>query len=105
MRKQQAVAQLAERLGKTKTECYPIYDTWCSMIREAIESGDDVHLVGVGKIYLAESDARNGRNPTTGEPVEVPAKTRIRFRAAWPLKCAVADVKPLNLGDDSDAAE
>lgn len=98
MNKYDIVAALAEKHGSTKVDAAKMYDSFCGVMVDALKAGKDLNLIGVGKIYLTESDERQGRNPKTGEVVEIPAKTRIRFRASWPLKQAVAMVTPVTTG-------
>lgn len=50
------------------------------VIGDAVREGETVQLVGFGSFNLAERAARAGRNPRTGDPIEVPAKLYVKFR-------------------------
>lgn len=58
-------------------------------VRESLRKGYKIPLLGLGKIYVRESKARMGRNPATGEMIQIPARKRVRFTAAKALKDAV----------------
>lgn len=55
----------------------------------ALQQGEDVTLPYIGKLKLADSAAREGRSPATGETIHIPAKKRVVFKAAKGLKEAV----------------
>ena len=55
----------------------------------ALKKGDNVPLLGIGAIKVAQRAARMGRNPQTGEPVEIPAKKVAKFTSAKVLKGAL----------------
>lgn len=52
--------------------------------------GNEVTIHGIGKLKPVAKPARKGRNPATGEEIEIPAKTAVKFTAAKALKDAVA---------------
>lgn len=58
-------------------------------IFDALKRGYKLPLLGLGKLYVRKSKARVGRNPATGEVINIPAKKRVRFSAAKALKEAV----------------
>ena len=60
-----------------------------AFITDCLRKGYKIPLFGLGKMYVRESKARIGRNPATGEEIQIPAKKRIRFTAAKALKEAV----------------
>ena len=58
-------------------------------VKDSLKRGYKLPLLGLGKIYVRKSKARTGRNPATGELIEIPARKRVRFTAAKALKEAV----------------
>ena len=60
-----------------------------SFVRDSLRRGYKIPLFGLGKMYVRESKARTGRNPQTGEIVQIPARKRVRFSAAKALKESV----------------
>ncbi|WP_028449333.1 MULTISPECIES: HU family DNA-binding protein [Chitinibacter] len=67
-----------------------LLDTLSEVITATVSGGGEVTLPNVGKIALKSRDARVGRNPRTGEAVQIPAKKVLKFTAAKALKDAVA---------------
>jgi DNA-binding protein HU-beta len=60
-----------------------------AFITESLRKGFKLPLMGLGKLYVRQSKARIGRNPQTGEPVQIPARKRVRFTASKALKDSV----------------
>jgi DNA-binding protein HU-beta len=89
MTKAQFAARLAEKLKVTKVEAGRIVDEFTGLVSSALKKGDRVRFPGFGSFRVSKRKARIARNPQTGEPVRVPAKTVPRFTAAKELKAAV----------------
>ena len=85
MNKADLVNSLAQKTGLTKTKSNEVIDAIVSSISEALKSGDKVTLVGFGTFTTTQRDARKGRNPKTGETLEIPAKRVAKFRAGTEL--------------------
>ena len=85
MSKADLVNSLAQKTGLTKTKSNEVIDAIVSSISEALKSGDKVTLVGFGTFTTTQRDARKGRNPKTGETLEIPAKRVAKFRAGTEL--------------------
>ena len=60
-----------------------------AFIKDSLRRGYKIPLLGLGKMYVRQSKARMGRNPATGETIQISAKKRVRFTAAKALKEAV----------------
>lgn len=60
-----------------------------AFIKDSLRRGYKIPLLGLGKMYVRHSKARMGRNPATGETIQISAKKRVRFTAAKALKEAV----------------
>lgn len=88
MTKADLVAKVAES-GMTKKQAAATVDCVIEAIKESLAKGDSVRLVGFGTFSVKERKARTGRNPRTGEPLEIPAKTVPIFSAGKALKDAV----------------
>ena len=58
-------------------------------IKESMRRGYKIPLLGLGKLYVRTSKARVGRNPATGEPIQIPSKKRVRFTPAKSFKDSV----------------
>lgn len=80
--KAEFTAALAELCDCNKTRASAIIDQVFGIIRAETESGKTVNIAGFGRFEIKESAARQGRNPATGEVVEIPAKRRLSFKAS-----------------------
>ena len=89
MNKAELVNSLAERTGLTKTKSNEVVDTLVSVISETWKDGDKVTLVGFGTFTTTQRDARKGRNPKTGETLEIPAKRVAKFKPGSELTKSV----------------
>lgn len=87
MTKTQSVAALAERTGLTKADVSKLLDEQANLAYSEAKNG--YVLPGIGKLVLVNRKARTGRNPATGETIQIPAKTVVKFRVAKACKDAV----------------
>jgi len=74
---------------ETKREAAEFYTGFQEMLRVALKSGYKVVLPGLGKMQVKKTKARMGRNPTTQQPIMIPAKRKVAFTALKALKEAV----------------
>ncbi len=85
--KSEIIAELAETAGVEKTQAATILEALVAMaIREAT---DGFTIPGLGKLVKAERAARTGRNPATGESIQIAAKTVLKFKLAKAAKDAI----------------
>ena len=80
---QQACGMDSKRVAKD------VYGAFAGMIQSALKKGFRVPLPGLGKIQVRQTKARMGRNPATGEVIQIPAKKRVRLTPSKALKDAV----------------
>ena len=85
MNKADLVNSLSEKTGLTKTKSNEVVDAIVSTITESLRNGEKVTLVGFGTFTTSKKEARKGRNPKTGETLEIPAKTVAKFKAGSEL--------------------
>jgi DNA-binding protein HU-beta len=85
MNKADLVNSLSEQTGLTKTKSNEVVDVIVSTITETLSKGEKVTLVGFGTFTTSKKEARKGRNPKTGETLEIPAKTVAKFKAGSEL--------------------
>ena len=76
--------------GATKAQITAIANNLITRVGDSLKNGDDVRLNNLGTFSLTHRDARMGRNPSTGEQVQITAKTAIKFKATKSLADAVA---------------
>ena len=89
MSKQQLVDMIAEKAGLTKADAARALDATMDSIKDALKKGEKVSLVGFGTFATSKREAREGRNPRTGETVKIAARTAVTFKAGSKLKDAV----------------
>lgn len=89
MNKAELINRIQELTDGSKKDIEATLAALTSVVTEALQNDDDVTLVGIGKFDSIEKAARTGRNPQTGEPVTIAARTSPRFKAAKQLKDAL----------------
>jgi DNA-binding protein HU-beta len=87
MTKTQTIAALAEGAGLAKAQVATVLDQLASVAYAEAKNG--FTIPGIGKLVLVHRKARMGRNPATGQPLEIPAKRVVKFRVAKVCKEAV----------------
>jgi len=89
MTKSQIVSHFAEKFELTKKAASGIIDEVAALaVSETKKTGSFI-LPGIGKLVLVKRKARMGRNPATGEPLKIPAKTVVKMRVAKVAKEAI----------------
>ena len=89
MNKTELIAKIAEAADIPKTTAGKALDAALGAITEALVAGDTVSLVGFGTFDVRDRAARTGRNPRTGEPIDIPASKSPGFKAGKALKESV----------------
>lgn len=89
MNKNDLVSAVSTASGLTKSDAGKAVDGVFQAITDALKGGDEVRLVGFGTFSVAERAASEGRNPRTGEKIEIPASKQPKFKAGKGLKDAV----------------
>ena len=90
MNKNELISAVAERANITKKDAEIAVSATFEAIADALCDGEKVQLVGFGSFEVKKREARVGRNPQTGEPVEIPATKTPVFKAGKLLKDSVA---------------
>lgn len=80
---------LFQNLGLSKREAREVIDAFFEEIIESLERGENVKLSGFGNFKLRNKKARPGRNPKTGNEVEISARRVVTFRAGQKLRAKV----------------
>lgn len=84
--KKELIDSIAKLTWVRKLEVEMVLNTTLAEIERALLAGQPVTLHGFGTFELKKRDARTGRNPRTGEPVEIAASTTVTFKPAKALK-------------------
>lgn len=93
MNKADLVAKVAEKSGVTKKDAEKAVAGIFAAVQEALVAGDKVQVLGFGTFEVKECAARTGRNPQTGEELQIAASKNPSFKPGKALKEAV-NVKP-----------
>jgi DNA-binding protein HU-beta len=89
MTKNELISAVADSAKLTKTSAATAVDATFDIITGALKRGDEVKLIGFGSFTVVKRAAREGRNPRTGEPVQIKASKAPKFSAGKGLKEAV----------------
>jgi DNA-binding protein HU-beta len=89
LNKQELVASVAEKAEMTKKDAEKAVNALVDSIKEALNKGDKVSLVGFGTFEVRDRAARSGRNPQSGEAIKIPAGKVPAFRPGKELKESV----------------
>lgn len=94
MNKAELIDAIHERINTHKTTIGAVLDSLAAVTTEHLASGDagidrEVALPGLGKLKTAHRAARAGRNPATGEAIEIPARVAVKFAAGKTLDAAL----------------
>jgi DNA-binding protein HU-beta len=86
MKKEDLARLVSDEAGITQKAGGQMVDTVIEGISSALEKGDSVSLLGFGSFKVVERSARDGRNPRTGEKIQIPASKSVKFTPGKPLK-------------------
>ena len=87
--KTQIIAAIAEEAEITKVQAKKALEALTDMAYKGAKSPQGFTVPGIGKLIKQRRKARMGRNPATGEPIKIKAKTVLKFRIAKAAKDAV----------------
>ena len=80
--KSELVEKVAQGTGLSKADVARVLDEALAEIRRAVDGGETVALRGFGTFRISERSARKGRNPQTGEEIDIPASRNLAFKAS-----------------------
>lgn len=89
MNKNDLIAAVSDNAGLSKADAGKAVDAVFDSITGSLKSGTEVRLVGFGTFSVTRRQASQGRNPRTGDPIQIPASNQPKFKAGKGLKDAV----------------
>lgn len=89
MNKSELVKSIATKAGLTHDQAASALNALTESVSETLVKGDEITLVGFGTFKVTDRKAKTGRNPQTGEAIQIPAKKAPTFKAGKALKDAV----------------
>jgi DNA-binding protein HU-beta len=89
MTQSEVINHFAEKFGIKRAQAKEFFDELSTLAIQEVQSNGEFVLPGFGKLVLSKRNPREGRNPATGETIQIPAKTSLKFRVGKPMKDAV----------------
>ena len=89
MNKVEIIAKIAEKAELSKKDAEKALTAFTNIVADALVDGDKVQLVGFGTFEVTKRAERQGRNPSTGNIITIPASKLPKFKAGKALKDAV----------------
>ena len=93
MTKTELIQALADATGGDRKASRMFLEALTALVEKQVKKGGEVPMKGLGKFKVVKRKARMGRNPATGEPIKIAAKTVVRFTVAKALKDLVKKAK------------
>lgn len=89
MNKAELIGSIAEKSGLSKAEAGRALDAFVGSVTEGLSNGERISLVGFGSWSVDHREARTGRNPRSGEAIQIAAKNVVKFKPGASLSNAV----------------
>jgi DNA-binding protein HU-beta len=93
MTQSEVVNHFAEKFGLKRAQAKEFFDELATLASTEVKNNGEFVLPGFGKLVRSERKAREGRNPATGETIQIPAKTTLKFRVGKGMKDTVLPKK------------
>jgi integration host factor subunit alpha len=94
MTKADIVETIYEKIGFSRKESAEIVDLVFDLLKETLESGNKVKISGFGNFVVREKRSRKGRNPQTGEEIQISARRVLTFKPSQVLRKALNTANP-----------
>ena len=85
MNKSELIKALADKTNQTQVETKAFLEAFTDVVGDVLKKGDKITLVGFGTFDVQSVSARTGRNPRTGEAIQIKGKRKPRFKAGTDL--------------------
>lgn len=93
MSQSEVINHFATKFEMKRADAKEIFNELGALATREVRKNGEFALPGFGKLVLAQRKAREGRNPATGETIQIPAKTTLKFRLGKAIKDAVVPAK------------
>ena len=93
MTQSEVMNHFADKFEIKRAQVKEIFDELATLAGNEVTTNGEFTLPGFGKLVLSERKAREGRNPATGETIQIPAKTTLKFRLGKAMKDSVVPAK------------
>ena len=89
MTQSEVINHFAEKFGLKRAQVKELFEELANLAGTEVKSNGEFALPGFGKLVRSERKAREGRNPATGETIQIPAKTTLKFRVGKGMKDSI----------------
>jgi DNA-binding protein HU-beta len=89
MTQSEVINHFAEKFDLKRAQVKELFDELANLASGEVKSNGEFALPGFGKLVRSERKAREGRNPATGETIQIPAKTTLKFRVGKGMKDSI----------------
>jgi len=89
MTQTEIISQLADKSGMKRSQAKEFFTALATLATSEVKKNGEFTIPGFGKLVKATRKAREGRNPATGKPIKIPAKTTVKFRVGKAMKDSV----------------
>jgi DNA-binding protein HU-beta len=89
MNKAELISKIADDVNITRGQANAALDSFVDAVTQSLKEGDKVTLVGFGTFSVSKRQARNGRNPQTGQSIKIKAKKVAKFKAGKELSARI----------------
>lgn len=89
MTKADIIRNVHEKIGISKSDAARLVESVFDIIKDTLAGGEDVKISGFGKLSIREKKARRGRNPQSGQEIEISARRVLTFKSSQVLKKAL----------------
>lgn len=103
MTKADVIDKIVEQTGLSRKDALNAFEIFLSSIKEGLQNGEKVALIGFGTFYMKTRRAREGRNPRNGESINIPEKSVAVFKPGKAFRMLVND--GTDVEDDGDDEE
>jgi DNA-binding protein HU-beta len=104
MTQAQVIAHMSEKFNFKRSQTKELFDHLADMASTEVRESGEFQLPGFGKLVLSERKARQGRNPATGETIEIPARTALKFRLGKDMKSVALAGDSITSSDNMGAS-
>jgi DNA-binding protein HU-beta len=89
MTQSEVINHFAEKFDLKRAQVKELFDELANLASDEVKTNGEFALPGFGKLVRSERKAREGRNPATGEAIQIPAKTTLKFRVGKGMKDSI----------------
>ncbi|HEX8175633.1 MAG TPA: HU family DNA-binding protein [Pyrinomonadaceae bacterium] len=93
MTQSEVINHFAEKTGLKRAQVKEFFEELANLAGSEVKANGEFALPGFGKLVRSERKAREGRNPATGETIQIPAKTTLKFRVGKGMKDSILPKK------------